>query len=93
MIASAAAAVIAVAGTSIAVAQTPPNYGAPVVEIYVPSGVLTLEQKAAMLKGVTDVLVRVLKITPDPTRRLFATIVETAEGGFGVDGKVFAPRR
>jgi hypothetical protein len=31
-----------------------------------------------------------LKLPPDPARRLFVTIVETAEGGFGVNGKVYS---
>jgi len=54
--------------------------------------VLTLEQKAAMIKGVTDVVSNAMKLTPGPTARFFAQIVETAEGGFGVNGQVFVPR-
>jgi len=75
-------------------AQTAPatSLGAPVVELYVPAGVLTLEQKSAAVKGFTDVILGALKLPPDPARRLFVAIIETAEGGFGVNGKVFAPR-
>ena len=69
------------------------SYGAPVVELCVPPGVLSLEQKATAIKGFTEVIFRALGLTPDPSRRLFVTIVETAEGGFGVDGRVFTPKK
>ena len=77
-----------------ALAQTAPaaRFGAPVVELYVPAGLLTLEQKSAMVKGFTDVVFGAMKLPPDPARRLFVAIVETAEGGFGVNGQVFVPR-
>ncbi len=73
-------------------AQETGSFGSPVVELCVPAGLLTLEQKAAMLKGMTDVVLKALDRAPDPARRCFVTIVEAAEGGFGVDGKVFAPK-
>ena len=84
----------AAAGVSGVLAQTAPaaGLGAPVVELYVPAGLLTLEQKSAMIKGFTDVIFGALKLPPDPTRRLFVAIIETAEGGFGVNGKAFIPR-
>ena len=42
----------------IAMADAAPvgNFGAPVVELHVPGGVLTLEQRSALIKGVTDVV-------------------------------------
>jgi phenylpyruvate tautomerase PptA (4-oxalocrotonate tautomerase family) len=69
------------------------TFGSPVVELCVPAGALTLEQKSAMVKGLTDVVLGVLKLTPDPARRMFVAITESAEGGFGVDGQVFVPSR
>jgi phenylpyruvate tautomerase PptA (4-oxalocrotonate tautomerase family) len=69
------------------------NFGAPIVELYVPAGALSLEQRAAMIKGVTDVVLGAMKLPPDPARRLFVEIIETAEGGFGVNGQVFVPRK
>jgi 4-oxalocrotonate tautomerase len=91
---TAAVAASAAAGVSPALADTVPsgNFGAPLVELHVPVGALTLEQKAAMIKGMTDVVLNVLKLPPDPSRKAFAQILETAEGGFGVDGQVFARR-
>jgi phenylpyruvate tautomerase PptA (4-oxalocrotonate tautomerase family) len=62
------------------------------VELQVPTGVLTLEQKAAMIKGITDVLFNAMKLSPGPGRLSFVQIIETAEGGFGVNGQVFVPR-
>jgi hypothetical protein len=59
----------------------------------VPAGILTLEQRSDMIKGVTDVVLGAIKLPPDPARRLFVEIIETADGGFGVNGQVFAPRR
>jgi 4-oxalocrotonate tautomerase len=68
------------------------NFGAPLVELHFPAGVLTLEQKAAMIKGVTDVVLKAAKLPPDPSRKSFVQLFETADGGFGVNGQVFVPR-
>ncbi len=90
---TAAVAASAVAGVSAPLADTgsAANFGAPLVEVYVPTGVLTLEQKAAMIKGVTDVVLKATKLS-DPARKSFVQILETADGGFGVNGQVFVPR-
>jgi 4-oxalocrotonate tautomerase len=84
----------ALAGPPSVLADTVPagNFGAPLVEVHVPAGVLTLEQKGAMIKGITDVVLGATKQPSDPTKRLFVQIFETAEGGFGVNGQVFVPR-
>jgi 4-oxalocrotonate tautomerase len=91
---SAAVAASAAAGISPALADTAPSagFGAPLVELQVPAGVLTLEQKAAMIKGITDVVFNAIKQVPDRARISFVQIIETAEGGFGVNGQVFVPR-
>jgi phenylpyruvate tautomerase PptA (4-oxalocrotonate tautomerase family) len=90
---TAAVAASAVAGVSPALTDTgsTANFGAPLVEIYVPAGVLTLEQKAAMIKGATDVVLKATKLS-DPARKSFVQILEAADGGFGVNGQVFVPR-
>ena len=44
-------------------------------------------------KGITDVVLGATKQPPDPAKRLFVQIFETAEGGFGVNGQVFVPRK
>ena len=84
------AAATAAAGIAPASARPAPagNFGAPVIELYVPPGVLTAEQKSAVIKGFTDVVLKALGRTPD-SRRLFVSIIETAEGGFGVNGQVY----
>jgi 4-oxalocrotonate tautomerase len=58
----------------------------PLAQIYVPEGALTLAQKRAMIKGVTDVIAGVEDL-PD-TGRPFVTvlIIETPNGGWGVAG-------
>jgi phenylpyruvate tautomerase PptA (4-oxalocrotonate tautomerase family) len=90
---TAAVAAGAVAGVSPAPADTgSANFGAPLVELYVPPGVLSLEQKAAMIKGLTDVVLKATKAPSDPARKSFVQIFETADGGFGVNGQVFVPR-
>jgi phenylpyruvate tautomerase PptA (4-oxalocrotonate tautomerase family) len=90
---TAAVAASTAAGVSAPLADTgsAANFGAPLVEVYVPAGVLTLEQKAAMIKGVTDVVLKATKQS-DPARKSFVQILETADGGFGVNGQVFVPR-
>jgi phenylpyruvate tautomerase PptA (4-oxalocrotonate tautomerase family) len=91
---TAAAVAGAAAGVSQALADGAPaaNFGAPLVELQVPAGVLTLEQKAAMIKGITDVVLKATQTPADPARKSFVQIFETAEGGFGVNGQPFVPR-
>ena len=91
---TATAAASALAGAPSVLADTVPagNFGAPLVEVHVPMGILTLEQKSAMIKGITDVVFGAMKQPADSARRLFVQIFETAEGGFGVNGQVFVPR-
>jgi len=92
--AGASAAVAATVGVSPVLADTAAagNFGAPLVDLQVPAGVLTLEQKAAMIKGVTDVVLKATKQPSDPARKSFVQIFETADGGFGVNGQVYVPR-
>jgi phenylpyruvate tautomerase PptA (4-oxalocrotonate tautomerase family) len=92
--AGASAAVAATVGVSPVLADTAAagNFGAPLVDLQVPAGVLTLEQKAAMIKGVTDVILKATKQPSDPARKSFVQIFETADGGFGVNGQVYVPR-
>ena len=87
------AAVAATVGASPALADTAAagNFGAPLVDVHVPAGVLTLEQKAAMIKGITDVVLKATRLS-DPVRKSFVQIFETTDGGFGVNGQVFVPR-
>ena len=68
------------------------DYGAPLAELHFPAGALTLEQKAAMIKGVTDVLVRATQLPPDQVNNLWVQLFETTEGGWGFGGQVFVPR-
>lgn len=84
----------AATGASAVLAQTvpAPSFGAPLVEMSFPVGVLTFDQKAAMIKGVTEVVHRAMKIAPDPANKLFVEIFETPEGGFGVNGRAVVPR-
>ena len=67
-------------------------FGAPLVELNFPAGVLSPEQRRNMIKGVTDVLVGAIRLPPDQTKKLWVQIFETAEGGWGVGGQVFVPR-
>jgi phenylpyruvate tautomerase PptA (4-oxalocrotonate tautomerase family) len=85
-IAAGAPSVLAADGASAA------SFGAPLVEMYFPVGVLSLEQKAALIKSVTDVVNAAMPPPTDPARRLFVEIIETPEGGFGVNGQAVGPR-
>jgi phenylpyruvate tautomerase PptA (4-oxalocrotonate tautomerase family) len=83
-----------VAGLPAGLAQAAPSasFGAPLVEMSFPVGVLNAEQKAAMIRGVTEVIQSAMKLPPDPARRLFVEIFETPDGGFGVNGQAVVPR-
>jgi 4-oxalocrotonate tautomerase len=91
---TAAVAAGAMVSGSAVLADTAPEagFGAPLVEFQVPAGVLTLEQKAAIIKGMTGVVTNVMKLPASTARKSFVQIFETADGGFGVSGQVFAPR-
>jgi phenylpyruvate tautomerase PptA (4-oxalocrotonate tautomerase family) len=91
---TATAAAGAVAGVSAARAEAVPaaDFGAPLAELHFPAGALSVEQKAAMIKGVTEVLIKAIKLTPDHANKLWVQIFETAEGGWGFGGQVFVPR-
>ena len=88
-------AVSAMAGMSCALADapSPASFGAPLVELHVPAGILTPEQKGAMIKGITDVVLVATKLPTDQSRKLWVQIFETAESGWGVGGQIFAPRK
>jgi hypothetical protein len=95
MLMTAAVAAGAVGGApTVLAAETPSaaSFGAPLVEMYFPVGVLSLEQKAALIKSVTDVVNAAMQSPADPARRLFVEIIETPEGGFGVNGQAVGPR-
>jgi 4-oxalocrotonate tautomerase len=91
---TAAVAAGAMASGSAVLADTAPEagFGAPLVEFQVPAGVLSLEQKAAIIKGMTEVVANAIKLPADAARKSFVQIFETAAGGFGVGGSVFTPR-
>src|SRR5215472_3567261 len=90
---AAAAGAGVVASPSLAAEVAPAlGFGAPLVELHVPAGVLTIEQRGAMIKGVTEVIVEALGQPLDPAKRLFVEILETAESGYGVNGQAFLPR-
>jgi phenylpyruvate tautomerase PptA (4-oxalocrotonate tautomerase family) len=84
----------ALAGMSPALADTPPatGFGAPLVELHVPTGVLTPEQKQAMIKGITDVVAGAVNLPADQAKKLWVQIFETAESGWGVGGEVLVRR-
>jgi len=86
----------ALAGISAAEADTvapATGFGAPLVELHFPAGVLSPEQKATMIKGVSDVLVKATNLAPDQRGKLWVQIFETAESGWGAGGQVFVPHR
>jgi phenylpyruvate tautomerase PptA (4-oxalocrotonate tautomerase family) len=80
------------AAGSASLAETP-SFGAPLVELTIPADALSAGQKAAMIKGITDVVFGAMGLAQDPSRRLFVEVFETSPGGFGVNGNVFVPRR
>jgi phenylpyruvate tautomerase PptA (4-oxalocrotonate tautomerase family) len=83
----------ALAGVSGALAAGGPvdAFGAPLVELHVPAGALTAEQKSDMVKGITEVLVGATQLPQDQIRKLWVQIFETAEGGWGAGGQIFVP--
>jgi hypothetical protein len=92
---TATAAAGALAGASGALADTAPPgaFGAPIVELYVSPGVLSLEQRSALIRDLTDAVLGVTQPPAEPKTRLYVEIFETAEGGFGVNGDVIVPRK
>jgi|GEM_PF-1691973 len=85
----------AMAGMSSALAAmpAPASFGAPLVELHVPAGILTPEQKGAMIKGITDVVLAATKLPADQSRKLWVQIFETAESGWGLGGQIYVRRK
>lgn len=90
-VATAAGAVMGLSGTE-ASAAPPGDFGAPLAELHFPAGTLTVEQKAAMIKGVTEVLMKATQLPTEQAAKLWVQVFETAEGGWGFGGQVFTPR-
>lgn len=95
MLKTAAAAAVAasfVPASSPAQAEVADGFGAPMAEIHVPVGVLSAEQKGAMIRGVSDVLIRALNLPAAQMKYLWVQIIEVSTGGWGVGGQVFIPK-
>jgi 4-oxalocrotonate tautomerase family enzyme len=58
----------------------------PFAHIMVPPNVLTVEQRQAIVKGVTDVIASVEKLPASGRPLITVLISETSEGGWGVGG-------
>ncbi len=58
----------------------------PLAQIYVPQGALSLEQRRAMVKGVTEVIASVEKLPPSALPYVTVLINEVPDGGWGVAG-------
>jgi phenylpyruvate tautomerase PptA (4-oxalocrotonate tautomerase family) len=91
-VAAASASSLAAASPAAAETESAIGFGAPLAEISVPAGLLTTEQKSAMMKGVTDVLVTSMGIPAPQHAALWVLIMETAPNGWGIAGQPFVPR-
>jgi phenylpyruvate tautomerase PptA (4-oxalocrotonate tautomerase family) len=91
-----AAGMSAILADATAASQDEPSavarFGAPLVELHVPAGVLTPEQKRGMIEGITKVLITATKLPPEVNNQLWIQIFETAPGGWGFGGQVHVPR-
>jgi 4-oxalocrotonate tautomerase len=62
----------------------------PVAKVYVPQGVLTVDQRRDIIKGIHDAILSVRQAPPNsPT---YVLINEVPTGDWGTSGKVYAPR-
>ncbi len=50
------------------------GFGAPLVELHVPAGILTVEQRGAMIKGITEAIVEGIGTAARPAKRPFVEI-------------------
>jgi 4-oxalocrotonate tautomerase len=58
----------------------------PLAQIYVPQGALNEQQRRAMVKGITDVIVSVEGLPPSALPFVTVLINEVLDGGWGVAG-------
>lgn len=58
----------------------------PLAQIYVPQGALTLDQRRAIVRGVTEVIATVEKLPSSALPFVTVLINEVPEGGWGVAG-------
>lgn len=89
----AAGAVSGVASAALGETAPAAGYGAPLVEVHVPAGALTAEQKGALIKGITNVVLGATNLPADQSKKFWVQIFETADSGWGVGGQVFVPHK
>jgi 4-oxalocrotonate tautomerase len=58
----------------------------PLAQIYVPQGALSLEQRRAIVKGVTEVMASVEKLPQAALPYVTVLINEVPDGGWGIGG-------
>jgi 4-oxalocrotonate tautomerase len=58
----------------------------PLAQLYFPQGATSLEQRRAIIKGVTDVIVSVEGLPPSARPYVTVLINELPDGGWGVAG-------
>ncbi len=58
----------------------------PLAQIFVPQGAITLDQRRAIVRGVTEVLARVEGLPPSALGYVTVLINEVSDGGWGVAG-------
>lgn len=61
-------------------------------KVYVPQGVLTLDQRRAIVKGIHEVINTVEKRPPEAQTHTYVTINEVPAGNWGSDGFIYAPK-
>jgi len=61
----------------------------PLAQIYVPEGVLSLQQKSDIIKGVTEVIAGVENIPAERWGAVYVLVNEVGTGSWGAGGKPF----
>jgi 4-oxalocrotonate tautomerase family enzyme len=64
----------------------------PFAQVYAPAGVVSLEQKRDMIKGITEMMVKVEKLPPSALPCVTVLITEVPDGGWGSPAMVMCWR-
>jgi 4-oxalocrotonate tautomerase len=58
----------------------------PLAQVFIPQGVLSLDQRRDMVKGITEVMIKAEGLSPSARPYVTVLITEVADGGWGVGG-------
>ena len=65
----------------------------PLAKVYIPEGVLNIQQRSDIVKGISDVINSVENRPVESHKYTYVLINEIQSGGWGVGGQIFSNKK